>query len=104
MVIFKGKRLKSEWCVGPSAGTLVRVSDNGWITSELFLQWGQMFVENLPKDDTRPHLLLLDGHGSHVFNLSFLQLMKENNIHPVCFPPHTTHWLQPADKTFFKSP
>jgi len=62
-----------------------------------------MFAKNLPKDDTRPHLLLLDGHGSHVFNLSFLQLMKENNIHPICFPPHTTHWLQPADKTFFKS-
>ena len=103
MVIFKGKRLKAEWCVGASTGTLVRVSDNGWITTELFLEWGKMFVNNLPKDDTRPHLLLLDGHGSHVFNLSFLQLMKENNIHPLCFPPHTTHWLQPADKTFFKS-
>lgn len=103
MIIFKGKRLKSEWCVGSSACTIVRVSDNGWITSELFLQWGQMFVKNLPKDDTRPHVLLLDGHGSHVFNLSFLQLMKENNIHPICFPSHTTRWLQPADKTFFKS-
>jgi len=21
----------------------------------------------------------------------------------MCFPAHTTHWLQPADKTFFKS-
>lgn len=32
MVIFKGKRLKSEWCVGSSAGTLVRVSDNGRVS------------------------------------------------------------------------
>lgn len=103
MIIFKGKRLEAEWCVGASTGTLVRVSDNGWITTELFLEWGKMFVNNLPKDDTRPHLLLLDGHGSHVFNLSFLQLRKENHIHPLCFPPHTTHWLQPVDKTFFKS-
>jgi len=29
MVIFKGKHLKSEWCVGSSAGTIVHVSDNG---------------------------------------------------------------------------
>ena len=29
--------------------------------------------------------------------------MKANNVHPVVFPPHTTHWLQPADKAFFKS-
>lgn len=42
-------------------------------------------------------------HGSHVFNLPFLKLMKENNVNLVCFPPHTTHWLQPADKTFSKS-
>ena len=64
---------------------------------------GENVCENIPTDDPRPHLLLLDGHGSHVFNLPFLKLMKENNIHLVCFPPHTTHWLQPADKSFFKS-
>jgi len=49
------------------------------------------------------HDLLLDGHGSQVFNRSFLQLMKENDIHPICFPPHTAQWLQQADKTFLKS-
>lgn len=100
MVIFKGKHLKSEWYVGASTGTFVCVSDNGWITSEQYVR------KNLPKDDTRGHLLLVDGHGSHVFNLSFLQLMNENNIHPIpiCFPPHTTHWLQPADRTFFQQP
>jgi hypothetical protein len=59
---------------------LVRVSDNGWITSELFLERGKMFVKNLPKDDPCPHVLLLDGHKIHVFNLSLLELMKENNI------------------------
>ena len=77
MVTFNGKCLKSKWCVGSSAGTLVRVSDNGWITSELFLQWGQMFVKSLPKDDMRPHLILLDGHGSHVFCMSFFATDEE---------------------------
>lgn len=89
--------------MGAAAGSLVRVSENGWITSELFLEWGKMFVTNLPQNDSRPHVLLLDGHGSHVFNLPFLKLIKDNSIHLVCFPPHTTHWFQPADKIFFKS-
>ena len=29
--------------------------------------------------------------------------MKKNNVHVICFPPHTTHILQPADRAFFRS-
>ena len=38
-------------CVGSPVWSLVRLSENGWITSELFLKWCQMFVKSLPKDD-----------------------------------------------------
>ena len=101
--IFKGKRLKAEWCIGAPVDSLVRVSDNGWITSELFVEFGKKFVASLPKDDPRPHLLLLDGHCTHVYNMEFLTLMKQHNVHPLCFPAHTTHILQPADIALFKS-
>jgi len=57
----------------------------------------------LPKTDNMPHVLLLDGHSSHIYNLAFLDLMKAKNVHPFIFPAHTTHWLQPADKSFFTS-
>ena len=67
------------------------------------LEWGRLFVKSLPKEDQRPHLLLLDGHSSHVYNLTFLTLMKEHNVHVMCYPPHTTHCIQPADKSLFKS-
>jgi len=29
--------------------------------------------------------------------------MRANNVHIWCFPAHTTHWLQPADRSLFKS-
>ena len=29
--------------------------------------------------------------------------MKTNNVHIICFPPHTTHILQPVDRGFFCS-
>lgn len=103
MVIFKGKRLRCEWLYGCPENVAVRVSDNGWINRDLFQEWGQMFTELLPKDDPRPHVLLLDGHSSHVYNLDFIQLMKAKNVHVMAYPPHTTHALQPADKALFKS-
>lgn len=102
MVIFKGKRVRAEWLYGSPDNALVKVSDNGWINGELFVEWGKAFVSQLPKDD-RPHLLLLDGHSSHVYNMEFLTYMKANNVHVMSYPPHTTHALQPADRALFKS-
>lgn len=29
--------------------------------------------------------------------------MLVRNFHVFCYPSHTTHWLQPADKSFFHS-
>lgn len=84
---------------------IIRMSDKGWITTDLFLAWGKSFVAQLPKDDPLPHILFLDGHGSHVYNLQFLNLilMQENNVRVWCFPPHTTQWLQPAVLSLFRS-
>ena len=51
MIIFKGIGMKPDMCVGSPVWSLVRLSENGWITSEVFLKWCQMFVKSLPKDD-----------------------------------------------------
>jgi len=102
-VIFKAKRLKADWVVGSPPGSMIKVSDNGWVTKEIFFEWAKGFVLQLPTPDHRPHVLFLDGHCSHIYNLEFIDLMRANNVHPFVFPAHTTHCLQPADKSFFKS-
>lgn len=63
------KRLKPEWLYNVTVNTLLKVWDNGWTKTDLFLEWGKQFVEILPKDDLRSYVLLLDSHTSHVFNL-----------------------------------
>ncbi|KAL2095647.1 hypothetical protein ACEWY4_007795 [Coilia grayii] len=103
MVIFKGKRMKANWLYGVPENTYLRMSDNGWINAELFTERGHCFLKSLPKDDPQPHLLLVDGHSSHVYNIDFLNLMKDNNVYVFSLPPHTTHYLQPADRALFKS-
>ncbi len=96
LIILKGSNVRNEWMNESLENLCVRVSDNGWITAELFIEWGEMFVAQLPKDDSRPHLLHIDGQSSHVFNLSFLGLMKQNDVEVICFP-------QPANTALFGS-
>ena len=80
LFVLKGSRLQAKLCVGAPAGSLVRVSPNGWITSSLFAKWAVKFVASLPSNDHLPHVLLLDGHASHVYNLEFLNVMKAKNV------------------------
>jgi hypothetical protein len=45
--------------------------------------------------------LLLNGHGSHVNKEEAASFARANNLHFVCLPSHTTHFLQPPDRFFF---
>ena len=106
MIIHKGKKIGKLWRNGAMHDTLVRSSENGWINKELFLEHGQAFVKFLQQEklmDEKPHILIMDQHFSHVYNLQFLKLMKANNVHVFALPSHTSHWLQPLDRGVFKS-
>ena len=106
MVIFKGARLRSDCCVGSPPNTVVKCCPDRWINKELFYELGACFVKYLKSQryaSQQKHVLLLDGHGSHVYNLDFLKIMASNNVEVFCFPPHTSHILQPADVSVFRS-
>jgi hypothetical protein len=45
-------------------------------------------------------LLLVDGHASHKC-LSVVTYARDNGVVMVCLPPHTTHRLQPLDRTVY---
>ena len=99
MVIFDRKRLKPDHCNGEIPGSVYGLSSNGWIDSELFEVWfTKHFLTHIPA--VRPVLLLLDGHSSH-YQLPLIQRAAKENVIIFCLPPHTTHLLQPLDKTCF---
>jgi len=101
-IIFKRKRVRSEWCAGSPPNTTVKCSDNGWITTDLLVCWAENFLKIIP-DDGSPRVLILDGHVTHIYNLKFLEMMRSRCIEVICFPAHTTHLLQAADKSLFRS-
>lgn len=73
---------------------------SGWVQIPIFTNWFKHFLEftKLTKED--PVLLILDGHYSHTRNIEVLDLARENGVVILSLPPHSTHKMQPLDKTF----
>lgn len=97
-VIFKGVRYRESYCANLTSGSVAAMSESGYINEDLFLKWLQHFQKHrLPGKC----LLILDGHASHC-SLKCLNYCTDNEIELLCLPPHTTHVLQPLDRTLFK--
>ena len=102
LIVFKGKNLQSTWrpedgqSVDPE--TQYAVSDSGWMTTAVFEQCFESFVEKV-KDKT-PIILILDGHLSHT-SFKTCDLARKNDITILKLPPHCTDLLQPLDVACF---
>ena len=97
-IIFKGKVFLESWFEGLPSNWRFEVSPNGWTSDEIGLRWLQkLFIPStLSHMKGRYRLLVLDGHGSHL-TPQFDQICEENDIIPICMPPHSSHLLQPLD-------
>lgn len=100
MLIFPRKNWTARLMTGAPAGCIGACHPSGWIQSYLFTDWFKHFIKHTRPSEESPVLLILDGHYSHSRNLDVLNLARENHVSIVCIPPHTSHKLQPLDKTF----
>ena len=83
------------------AGTAYAVSDRGWMTEKVFLNWFQhQFIDRV-KLIEGPKILIYDGHISHV-SISLIDCAVKNDTTLLKLPPHTTHFLQPLDVSGFE--
>ena len=67
------------------------------MTTKIFHDWFTKFVETV---DTRPLLLLFNGHLTHL-SLAIFDLVIQENISLVKLPAHCTDILQPLDISCF---
>ena len=81
MVFPRKQSVPDAMRVGATPGTVFMVTDSGWMTKEIFLQWFQ---------PARPVLLIQDGHYSHI-SIELIELAKAHSIHLLCLPPHIYH-------------
>lgn len=100
-MIFKGSAPQTTHFPHDTPDWLYTSSENGWTTNSKGISW----LENIFIPETRPQngqwrLLIMDGHGSHTA-IDFLWLCKQNKIHLLFLPAHTSHVLQPLDLGVF---
>ena len=97
-LILKGKEFNQNWFLqGLPLTWVIAVSDNGWTTNQIGLQWIQHFEKHTrTKTIGSKRLLILDNHESHI-SLEFRSFCEENNIILLWMPPHSSHLLQPLD-------
>ena len=103
MIIFKGSKVETEARDAAPSGWMIRHSKTGYIKTKLFVEMGEKLIEFIREkklDNNGKHLLLLDSHSSHSFNLRF---MRGHGVEVLCFPPHCTHLTQPLDDVPFAS-
>jgi hypothetical protein len=102
MMIFPRMRMVPALMNGAPAGAIGACSPNGWTDSSLFLQWLRHFVQVTRCSKTARQVLIMDGHASHK-SLEAIIYARDNGITMITLPPHSTHKMQPLDRTFFKS-
>ncbi|CAH2010540.1 unnamed protein product [Acanthoscelides obtectus] len=99
--IMKGKNKKKEFEDGlPPGGTVVMSEKSAYVTTDIVKAW--LLHHFIPRKEQGKALLVLDGHSSHCSDVEILDLATANDIILLCLPSHTTHWLQPLDRSFFK--
>lgn len=100
MLVFPRKNRNDQLMRGAPPGSIYAVHPSGWIQQNLFTTWFNHFIQFVKPTEEFPVLLILDGHYSHTRNLDIIKLARENHVCIISLPPHSTHKLQPLDKTF----
>lgn len=100
MFVFPRERAKPELLDDAPPGSTAAYHPSGWMQKNIFLMWFKMFIDFSKPTKDKAVLLLLDGHSTHTKSLELLELARAHNIILLCFPPHTTHRLQPLDVSF----
>jgi len=100
-LIFPRVNMNDRLLYGAPPQTLGLVSKSGWVDSVVFKKWFDHFMRFAKPTPDNHHLLLLDGHVSHK-SLPLIESARQNGVILICFPPHTTHALQPLDCVFYQ--
>ena len=103
--ILKGTYFLEDYIARCEDGVVMDMQPNAWMTKWLFESWISHFITCLRKglevDFTNMHVLILDGHNSHV-TLEVVRTAMESGVGIISLPSHTNHALQPLDVACFR--
>jgi hypothetical protein len=101
--VFKGERLRDNYIQHYKPRTCMAMQIKTWMTSFFFKKFLSFFKDYVPNgiSQTTCHLLVLDGHKSHV-TLEALEQAMAFGLDMITLSLHTSRALQPLDVSCFK--
>ena len=81
-------------------GSKGTANPSGWMKEDNFYEFLQHFVNNVKCSKEHPCHLLLDNHESHL-SIEGVDYAKNNGITMLSFHPHSSHRLQPLDRSVY---
>ena len=104
LIIHKGQRVQETWQIKAPGNMKITATERGYIMKSKFHEYSLHFVKFLKANGLvdKTNLLIIDGHKSHLYNLSLYEAMRANNIEILTILPHTSHLLQWVPFTQFK--
>ena len=101
MLIFPRKNFRDHFIKSGPPGCIGGANPSGWINEDLFVEYLQHFIKHTRCSIEKKVLVILDNHETHI-SLAAVDLAKANGVILLTIPPHTSHKLQPLDRTCFK--
>ena len=98
--IFPRKKYKDHFVHDGPTGSIGTSNKSGWINEEIFSMYLKHIVNQISCNNENRALLILDNHEGHV-SMASIQLAKQNGLILLTIPPHTSHRLQPLDRSVF---
>lgn len=103
--IFREKIFRQNHIEYCEPGATMAMQPQAWMTSYFFSAWISHFLEFVSRLGgiylKRSHLLILNGHNSHV-TLEVVMEVKKVGMHFLILPTHTSQALQPLYISVFK--
>jgi hypothetical protein len=85
------------------AGTLIKTSENGFISDEIAIEWLKHFILHTNSSTNSLQewkLLLMNQHGSHC-TPEFIRLANDHHIRSFSFISHLIHCMQSLNVEIF---
>jgi hypothetical protein len=100
LFIFPRVNYKDHFIRGAPPGSVGRATRSGWINEDIFLEYLLHIIKNTRCSPDHKILLIMDNHESHI-SLKVIDTAKANGIVLLTIPPHTSHRLQPLDRSVY---
>lgn len=99
-MIFPRKNWQDRMIDDAPPGTDGAANSSGWMNASIFVNYLKHFVKYSKCSKENPNVIICDNHESHI-SIESLNYAKNNGIYLLTIPPHTSHKLQPLDRTIF---